>query len=364
MGYRDNILRYISESLNLLERLIEQDNFTEAGYLIEKITVPTFQQDVLEYTARKIDRILKSLIEKKKFEEAIKLADKIKNYYCKSKILKDISDELLIYDVDQAIQVIKRIEMPHYRFEALMKAIVSAKSEDLERISEIIGEVKASDLKKIAIELIKKNEISKANWIANLTHDDHYRFEIYTHIAKNLINKEDLQKAIQIADKIENDLLYSDILYNIIAELVKRNKFDDAKRLAKKIKVRQYYLKSLYCFDHELKKKSLELIHKGKLDDAIEIALKIHDKYLKAEILAILTKKLCDPFCDNCNLPYDIVSSSDKKLLIYYCKSCDSAKGVDRVLNLCIPIINVTKRLKHNRQNIEFYGLHDLFYID
>ncbi len=101
MGYRDNILRYISESLNLLERLIEQDNFTEAGYLIEKITVPTFQQDVLEYTARKIDRILKSLIEKKKFEEAIKLADKIKNYYCKSKILKDISDELLIYDINK-----------------------------------------------------------------------------------------------------------------------------------------------------------------------------------------------------------------------------------------------------------------------
>jgi len=62
MGHRDNILRYISESLNLLKRLIEQYNFTEAGYLIEKITVPTFQQDVLEYIAEKINKILKSLI--------------------------------------------------------------------------------------------------------------------------------------------------------------------------------------------------------------------------------------------------------------------------------------------------------------
>ena len=273
-------------------------------------------------------------------------------------------------------------------------------------------------------QLIFEGEIDMAlRLLEEKISSDLNRSRILVELVKELVNIGKDYIAKQIADKISIKYHYFEALEyidskrkrDIVIRLVDEGKFDKAKQLVEEISVQRYYLEALEYIKYKLKEKAIELIHEGKLDEAINMVVTIDVKDIRSDALEYIAKKLidskdfekirnlikklvevgmiytaekianmaCISYCDNCQSPMELIAKSyDKKLSVYYCKSCDSAKGIDEELyqqnlpensmllyelikrDYTAKLPNLKMKLENNNEKIIVYNyFYNLFYI-
>jgi len=214
------------------------------------------------------------LAEMGKFDEAIKLLEKVEVYPDSEWLPTYSSLSEALYRVtlagrlDDAIRIAEKFD-EHYRSELLLDIVFALlEMEDYEtartvaeRIDEVLYWIEA--MTAISCWLVENGKISEGLKLADEIGDGWNSSPPRAYVALKRLEEGDLEGVIELAKRISNeDCLW--VIVKVVEELAKRGEFERAIEVA-------HYIPGYWDFPEAISKIVRELVVRGKVDDAIRL---------------------------------------------------------------------------------------------